>query len=44
MKFDVFINKINILVDPDRVNWFVFEFDIETDMFNDQKFLQLFKK
>ncbi|CAF1049361.1 unnamed protein product [Adineta steineri] len=30
-------------VDPDRVNWFVFEFDIESDMFNDQKFLQLFR-
>lgn len=30
-------------VDPDRVNWFLYDFEIQTDMFNDPQFVQTFK-
>ena len=32
------------LVDPDRVNWFVYDFEVRTELFKDQKFVQTFKK
>ncbi|CAF3666061.1 unnamed protein product [Rotaria sp. Silwood1] len=30
-------------VDPDKVNWFLYDFEIESDIFNDEKFVQTFK-
>jgi hypothetical protein len=30
-------------VDPDRVNWFLYDFEVESDLFKDKKFIQTFK-
>ncbi|CAF3124777.1 unnamed protein product [Rotaria sp. Silwood2] len=30
-------------VDADKVNWFVYDFEVESDIFNDEKFVQTFK-
>ncbi|CAF2803646.1 unnamed protein product [Rotaria sp. Silwood2] len=35
--------KLCELVRPDKVNWFVYDFDIETNFFNDPKFVNAFK-
>ena len=32
------------LVDPDKVGWFVFDFELQTDLFQDARFVQAFKK
>jgi hypothetical protein len=36
--------KYFILVTGDRVNWFVYDFEIRSEIFNDQRFIQTFKK
>jgi hypothetical protein len=36
--------KYFILVDPDRVNWFVYDFEIESELFKDDRFIQAFKR
>ncbi|CAF1039399.1 unnamed protein product [Rotaria sordida] len=30
------------IVDPDKVNWFLYDFEIESEMFNDKRFVQTF--
>ncbi|CAF4948639.1 unnamed protein product, partial [Rotaria socialis] len=36
--------KLCELVSADKVNWFVFDFDVATDLFQDKKFVLAFKK
>jgi hypothetical protein len=35
--------KLCEAVDPDRVNWFVYDFEIESELFKDDRFIQAFK-
>jgi hypothetical protein len=32
------------LVDPAKVNWFLYDFEVQPEIFKDQKFVQTFKK
>jgi hypothetical protein len=42
---NTFVNyQIIYLVDPDRVNWFVYGFELKTDLLEDPKFVEIFKK
>lgn len=38
------IVDVRCLVDPDKVNWFVFDFEVRTEMFQDPRFVQAFIK
>ena len=32
------------IVSPDRVNWFMYDFEEDNELFKDEKFVQTFKK
>lgn len=34
----------SVLVSADRVNWFLYDFEVELELLRDEKFLQTFKK
>ena len=44
VSFFILVHWHNFIVNPDNINWFVFDFDVKSDLFQDQRFVQAFKK
>lgn len=41
---NIVLISILFLVSPDRVNWFLYDFEVDDGLFEDEKFVQIFKK